>query len=247
MRNLSTLGSTLVTLPLVDPGDSQRAAPPFELPYTLDLPNREVDRWRRHLDVLDDADSLIMLIMKNYPEDATNDDLKHLLSDDARTRNFMTPLGKPSTTPGPAGGPFPAPGGPNPATGGTSSGGGAGGSPVAGSVHWPRVKQILDGAITGWTAKHNRAPLLKKRHGASFAWDTKAELAAAVAMISGTAYRLIDPSLVGNGQGRKTYLVVALSDANGVDGNGQMPNDGPYLSDASIGEIVRWIDDGMPD
>jgi hypothetical protein len=272
MQNLTLVGNTLVTLPLIDPGDSRRAGPPFELPYTLDLPIREIDRWRRHIDVLDDADTLIKLIMSTYSEDLANSDLQGLLDGDGIARAYMKPLSRPATpapsgsapgsggaSPTPRGTPAPAPGGTParapggtaaPAPGGTGQPGGAAPPVASGSVHWPRVKQILDGAIADWSTKHGRAPKLKQRHGNNFAWDTKAELAAAVANIGGTPYRLIDPSMIGNGKGRQTNLIVALSQTDGVDGNGQMPDAGPFLTDTHptyIDEIVRWIDDGMPD
>jgi hypothetical protein len=117
-------------------------------------------------------------------------------------------------------------------------------------VKWPRVKAILDGAIADWKAQHHRDPLLKQKHGPKFSWDTKQALADAVVVIGGTSYRLIAPELVGNGRGRQTNLVIALSQPDGVDSNGQMPNDGPFLTDTHpsfIDEIVRWIDDNMPD
>jgi hypothetical protein len=122
------------------------------------------------------------------------------------------------------------------------------GSPGTGdlpaAVAWARVKEILDGAILGWKAQNNgREPRLKPRHGASFGWDTKEMLAAANAL----GLRLIDPNMVGNGQGAQTNLVIALRDEDGVEGNGQMPNGGPFLPVDQIDEIVRWIDAGMPD
>jgi len=119
------------------------------------------------------------------------------------------------------------------------------------AVHWPRVKEILDGAIADWRAAHNNLiPKLKQKHGPSFSWDTKADLAAASAVIGGQPYRLIDPDLVAQKKGAETNLIKALRDPDGVDGNGQMPNGGPYLTDthpAYIDEIIQWINDGMPD
>jgi Ferritin-like len=53
MYNLKTLSGFLVRLPRSDNGkDNERAAPPFELPYSLTLPDRDVDMWRRHEDLL---------------------------------------------------------------------------------------------------------------------------------------------------------------------------------------------------
>jgi hypothetical protein len=51
MRRLRKIAGKLVQLPRDDPPTVTRAGPPFELPYTLNLPDREEDRWRVHLDV----------------------------------------------------------------------------------------------------------------------------------------------------------------------------------------------------
>jgi Ferritin-like len=51
MRRLKKIAGKLVQLPLHDPPDGTHAGPPFELPYTLNLPESEEDRWRTHLDV----------------------------------------------------------------------------------------------------------------------------------------------------------------------------------------------------
>ncbi len=51
MRRLKKIAGKLVQLPLADPPGATHAGPPFELPYTLNLPDREADRWRMHLDV----------------------------------------------------------------------------------------------------------------------------------------------------------------------------------------------------
>ena len=53
MYNLKTISGLLVRLPRNDNGkDEERAAPPFELPYSLGLPDRDVDMWRRHENLL---------------------------------------------------------------------------------------------------------------------------------------------------------------------------------------------------
>lgn len=51
MYNLRSLSEILMAMPLA-PGSSLRAGPPFEMPYTLSLPVRNVDRWRTHRDNL---------------------------------------------------------------------------------------------------------------------------------------------------------------------------------------------------
>ncbi len=50
MRRLKKIATKLVQLPKDDPPGEFHAGPPFELPYTLNLPDREEDRWRVHLD-----------------------------------------------------------------------------------------------------------------------------------------------------------------------------------------------------
>src|SRR5262249_55377202 len=110
-------------------------------------------------------------------------------------------------------------------------------------IGWPRVKQILDGAIAAWKAKHHRDPDLTGVHGDTFGWDTKDQLKAGEAF----GFRLIAPAKVGNGQGAQANLIIALRDPSGVQGNGRMPRGGPFLKDTEINEIVQWIDAGLPD
>jgi len=54
MYKLRGLASVLVELPVrCDvPAVREAAGPPFEMPYTLNIPLRESDRWRWHLDML---------------------------------------------------------------------------------------------------------------------------------------------------------------------------------------------------
>jgi hypothetical protein len=51
MYNLRSLSEILMGMPL-RPGSSVMAGPPFELPYTLELPSRSANRWRAHRDLL---------------------------------------------------------------------------------------------------------------------------------------------------------------------------------------------------
>lgn len=51
MRRLKKIATKLVQMPRGEASDPVNAGPPFELPYTLNLPDRETDRWRSHLDV----------------------------------------------------------------------------------------------------------------------------------------------------------------------------------------------------
>jgi hypothetical protein len=56
MYNLRVIAGILLQLP-IDPAhpDGARAGPPFEMPYTLDMPGRESNRWRLQLDLLEAA------------------------------------------------------------------------------------------------------------------------------------------------------------------------------------------------
>jgi hypothetical protein len=55
MYNLRAIAGILMQRPLKQGGDpTQKAAgPPFEMPYTLELPSAEGDRWRLHRDLLE--------------------------------------------------------------------------------------------------------------------------------------------------------------------------------------------------
>ncbi len=59
MRRLSKIAGKLVQLPKDDPPGEFNAGPPFELPYTLNLPESEPQRWRTHLDISQAAVRLI--------------------------------------------------------------------------------------------------------------------------------------------------------------------------------------------
>lgn len=104
-----------------------------------------------------------------------------------------------------------------------------------------RVKEILDDAMAQWSTEHGRTPDLSVHSDDSFGWNTKEQLARS----DGFGNVLIDPSLVGNGKGNETNLVVALR--IGVPGFPRMPLGGPFLPDDQIDYIVQWIDEGMPD
>jgi hypothetical protein len=102
------------------------------------------------------------------------------------------------------------------------------------------VKALLDKAIAGWREANGREPDLSL-HSASFGWTTRAELLSAEAF----GQHLIAPEFIGNGRGRETALVVALT--TGVPGFPRMPLDGPFLTDDEIAMITAWIDVGAPD
>jgi hypothetical protein len=54
MYNLKAIAGILVRRPLRDgvPADQACAAPPFELPYTMELPTDDPDCWQQHRDIL---------------------------------------------------------------------------------------------------------------------------------------------------------------------------------------------------
>lgn len=66
MYNLRSLSEILMGMPL-QPGSSLLAGPPFELPYTLDLPARSANRWRAHRDLLMASIDLIDAMLAREP------------------------------------------------------------------------------------------------------------------------------------------------------------------------------------
>lgn len=55
MYNLRSIAGILVQLPRLQGGNPRRSAagPPFNMPYTLSLPEREPNRWRLHRDLIE--------------------------------------------------------------------------------------------------------------------------------------------------------------------------------------------------
>jgi hypothetical protein len=107
------------------------------------------------------------------------------------------------------------------------------------------IKAILDRLVLGKTA------YLQDTHGRTFRWDTHDLLLAASVRVPSGTYRLIDPLLRGNAQGENTFLVKALRDPDGVDGNGQMPFEGDingeYATADELATIICWINDDCPE
>ena len=114
-------------------------------------------------------------------------------------------------------------------------------------VVFSEVQKILNSAIAGWKAKNGGDPDLTGQHNdPHFGWATKKQLLEATAK----GWRLIDPEKIGKkpGEGKDTNLVKALRDAAGVDDNGRMPDQGPFLPlDPDIQKIIDWIDDNCPE
>jgi hypothetical protein len=59
MRRVRKIARKLVQMPRNDPVVPERAGPPFELPYSLRLPEPAADRWRMHRGVLEAAVQLV--------------------------------------------------------------------------------------------------------------------------------------------------------------------------------------------
>ncbi len=68
MYNLRSIANVLVRLPLGE-ASNKMAGPPFLIPYTMDLPSGEINRWKMHLDLLEASAILIevLLEIKNQP------------------------------------------------------------------------------------------------------------------------------------------------------------------------------------
>jgi len=59
MYNLRAISDLLMRLPLSADGGTLCAAPPFQMPYKLQLSSFSADRWQGHLDVLEAAGALM--------------------------------------------------------------------------------------------------------------------------------------------------------------------------------------------
>jgi rubrerythrin len=97
MRHLEKIATKLVQLPKDDPPGPERAGPPFELPYALNLPDGERQRWRMHLDASRAAGRLVR--EKLAAELATDGFLTDLLRADARAQALLEPLARGETIP----------------------------------------------------------------------------------------------------------------------------------------------------
>lgn len=99
-------------------------------------------------------------------------------------------------------------------------------------VTWARVKELLDGIMADWKARHGEP--MPGIH--DYSWSTPEQLA------DNKPYgrQLIEPGK----PARETYLSIFLR--KGIGTIPRMPRGGPYLSEEQIEEIERWIDVGMP-
>jgi len=90
MRRLKKIAGKLVQLPKDDPPGAVNAGPPFELPYTLNLPDREKDRWRAHLDASRAAVRLVRDTLRAAGSpDAADEFLEDLLRLDEQAQALM--------------------------------------------------------------------------------------------------------------------------------------------------------------
>ncbi|MGH3692878.1 MAG: ferritin-like domain-containing protein [Pseudonocardiaceae bacterium] len=78
MRRLAKIAKKLVQLPKDDPPGLLNAGPPFELPYTLNLPEEEPQRWRTHLDI---SRAAVRLIRETLQPDEQVSDRDEFLDD----------------------------------------------------------------------------------------------------------------------------------------------------------------------
>jgi hypothetical protein len=90
MRRVGQIAAKLASMPRYEgqPETPERAGAPFQMPYTLDLSDRETDRWRCHLDVLNASIALAHRIERSEPgeEDAF---LQQLIDADVESEQVM--------------------------------------------------------------------------------------------------------------------------------------------------------------
>jgi hypothetical protein len=92
MYNLKAIAGLLMKRPLrdvVDPAAAQRAAPPFELPYNIQLPAADADCWCLHLDILGLVSEVIQKIQGCVCTPSERAYLAALIDLDAQTRSWI--------------------------------------------------------------------------------------------------------------------------------------------------------------
>jgi hypothetical protein len=82
---LRDLAKHIVTLPMTD-GSDHHAGPPFELPYSLALPDQAPERWRMHSDLVNASQAVIQLLRTSGASNPLLDDL------DVRDANRRTAI-----------------------------------------------------------------------------------------------------------------------------------------------------------
>jgi len=83
MYNLRAISLMLVQTPLKTGDKVKVAGPPFQMPYTLELPVDAVDRWRVHLDLFESTKRVVSQLLLKAP-DVRHTYLRALLEGDAR-------------------------------------------------------------------------------------------------------------------------------------------------------------------
>jgi hypothetical protein len=70
MYNLKTIAGILVRMPLTEkPNDPRRAGPPFQMPYSMELPLDEIDSWQIHRDIAMNSRELCAELLNSAPSD----------------------------------------------------------------------------------------------------------------------------------------------------------------------------------
>ncbi|MFY0255246.1 ferritin-like protein [Chitinophaga sp. 30R24] len=90
MYNLRSIAGVLVQLPLGD-GSQKTAGAPFLIPYTLQLPVGEHNRWRTHADVIEASTALITQML-NDPQETNQQYLKGLREADAQLTDIINEM-----------------------------------------------------------------------------------------------------------------------------------------------------------
>jgi hypothetical protein len=89
MYNLKTIAGILVGLPRRDAEkDPARAGPPFEMPYTLDMPGGELERWILHRDLIRSSQRLCSRLAA-HPHTSQGDYLNTLIGLDSQTDTWI--------------------------------------------------------------------------------------------------------------------------------------------------------------
>lgn len=81
MYNLKAIAGILMRLPLAGAKDPRRAGPPFQMPYTLEMPSAEVDVWRQHRDLVTGSQELVATLLDKkttHPKEVLPDGPQYL-------------------------------------------------------------------------------------------------------------------------------------------------------------------------
>ncbi len=78
MYNLKAIAGVLVRLPRTEPETPERAGPPFQMPYTLTLPQPERNFWSLELDLLDASEELAKGLLRDGGGSGSPDGIAYL-------------------------------------------------------------------------------------------------------------------------------------------------------------------------